>query len=115
MTKESVIDEEILNLLGDVIELGATYRQLNEALYQYSRNITYAKYPGFDPMIFEAMLLMQKNFIELLFKEIGVLLDSPVSFSNNNSESSEREEMAKKYSALIGKAFGLAVKQLNQS
>lgn len=102
--------QEILNILEEVIDRGVTYRQLNETLYQYMRDLTYAKYPSFDPKVFEAMLLVQKIFIELLSEDMGLSLDSPVKLSENV----EYSEIAQKCSVLIGKSFSEAVKQLNQ-
>lgn len=103
-------DQEILNILAEAIEQGVTYRELNEVLYQYMRDLTYVRYPGFDPKVFEAMLLVQKNFVELISKDMGLGLDSPIKLSENV----EISQSAQKYSALIGKAFSQAVKQLNQ-
>lgn len=105
-----VDDQEILNILAEAIDQGVTYRELNEAFYQYMRDLTYSRYPGFDPKVFEAMLLVQKNFVELLSKDMGLGLDSPIKLSENVQYS----EITQKYSALIGKAFSQAVKQLNQ-
>ncbi len=87
------------------VEEGATNRELIEYTIDYVRKEAYQNFPHLDPKVVEALLILCREVIWEIFKDMGQTLEMPA------KEVVDSEEF-NKIGRIIGLAFGRTIQLL---